>query len=114
MATGKNNLAGNHEVTSGPKAYRRSTPPRQLPTLLAQGLPLHLIAHEDVLVFRTSLRRSAGSGILMKRQDSRRFFPRRARHAGNPRGGSGVSESISTLSRSSGEISPTRLSRCRL
>jgi tRNA1(Val) A37 N6-methylase TrmN6 len=27
-----------------------------------QGLPLHLIAHEDVLVFRTALHKSAGSG----------------------------------------------------
>ncbi|KAA2262871.1 site-specific DNA-methyltransferase [Solihabitans fulvus] len=57
------------------------------------GLPLHLIAHEDVLVFRTSLRRSAGSGIATEHQESRRLFSGGARHAGNPRSGSGVPES---------------------
>jgi DNA methylase len=57
------------------------------------GLPLHLISHEDVLVFRTVLRRSAGSGISTDRQDSRRFITGRARHAGNPSDDSGVSES---------------------
>jgi hypothetical protein len=57
------------------------------------GLPLHLIAHEDVLIFRTALRQSAGSGITTDRQDSRRFLSRRTRHAGNPRSGSGVSGS---------------------
>jgi hypothetical protein len=31
--TGKNDLAGNHETTSGPETYRRPTPPRQLSTL---------------------------------------------------------------------------------
>ena len=31
--TGKNDLAGNHETTSGPETYRRTTPPRQLSTL---------------------------------------------------------------------------------
>jgi hypothetical protein len=57
------------------------------------GLPLHLIAHEDVLVFRTSLRRSAGSGISMELQESRSSFTVPSRHAGNPSGDSGVSES---------------------
>jgi hypothetical protein len=57
------------------------------------GLPLHLISHEDVLIFRTALRRSAGSGISTDRQDSRRFISGRARHAGNPSDDSGVSES---------------------
>ena len=31
--TGRNDLAGNHETTSGPETYRRTTPPRQLSTL---------------------------------------------------------------------------------
>ncbi|MBV9844311.1 MAG: site-specific DNA-methyltransferase [Kutzneria sp.] len=57
------------------------------------GLPLHLISHEDVLVFRAPLRRTASSGIATVRQDSRRHFSGRTRHAGNPRGDSGVSES---------------------
>lgn len=57
------------------------------------GLPLHLISHEDVLVFRAPLRRTASSGIATIRQDSRRHVSGRKRHAGNPRGGSGVSES---------------------
>jgi hypothetical protein len=57
------------------------------------GLPLHLISHEDVLVFRTALRRSTVSGISTNRQNSRRFLSGQARHAGNPRGGSGVSGS---------------------
>jgi SAM-dependent methyltransferase len=57
------------------------------------GLPLHLISHEDVLIFRTVLRRSAGSGIATERQESRRFVTGRTRHAGNPRADSGVSES---------------------
>jgi len=56
------------------------------------GLPLHLIAHEDVLVFRTS-RRSSGSGISTESHDSRRSFSGQTRHTGNPRGDSGVSES---------------------
>jgi hypothetical protein len=57
------------------------------------GLPLHLIAHEDVLVFRTALRRSAGSGIATERQESRRILTGRARHTENPRDDSGVPES---------------------
>jgi hypothetical protein len=57
------------------------------------GLPLHLIAHEDVLILRTSLRRSARSGIPTESLDSRRFLSGRARHAGNPGDDSGVSES---------------------
>jgi len=57
------------------------------------GLPLHLISHEDVLIFRTALRRSAGSGISTVSQDSRRFISGLARHAGNPSDDSGVSES---------------------
>jgi tRNA1(Val) A37 N6-methylase TrmN6 len=56
------------------------------------GLPLHLIAHEDVLVFRTPQNRRS-SAIAMQRRDSRGFVSGRARHAGNPRVGSGVSES---------------------
>jgi len=57
------------------------------------GLPLHLISHEDVLVFRAPLRRTASSGIATEHQDSRRHVSGRTRHARNPRGGSGVSES---------------------
>jgi hypothetical protein len=57
------------------------------------GLPLHLISHEDVLIFRTVLRRSAGSAIATERQESRRFVTGRTRRAGNPRSDSGVSES---------------------
>jgi hypothetical protein len=57
------------------------------------GLPLHLIAHEDLLVFRTSLRRTAGSGISMELQESRSSFSAPRRHAGNPSTGSGVSQS---------------------
>jgi hypothetical protein len=57
------------------------------------GLPLHLIAHEDVLIFRTPLRRSASSAIATDRQESRRHVSGRARHAGNPSGGAGVSGS---------------------
>lgn len=57
------------------------------------GLPLHLISHEDVLVFRTPLHRS-GSGISTELQQSRRFVSGQTRHAGNPSsGGSGVSRS---------------------
>ncbi|NRN65726.1 Site-specific DNA-methyltransferase [Kibdelosporangium sp. 4NS15] len=48
------------------------------------GLPLHLIAHEDVLVFRTPLRRTAGSAIATDRPRSRRSPASRARHATNP------------------------------
>lgn len=41
------------------------------------GLPLHLISHEDVLIFRTVLRPTAGSGITTEHQDSRHHFSRR-------------------------------------
>ena len=55
------------------------------------GLPLHLIAHEDVLVFRTPLfRQSSGAGISMDHQDSRHRVSGRARHAANPSGVSGM------------------------
>jgi hypothetical protein len=58
------------------------------------GLPLHLIAHEDVMVFRTPLlRRSSGSAIATDHQVSRCRFSGRARHAANPSDGSGVSGS---------------------
>jgi hypothetical protein len=57
------------------------------------GLPLHLISHEDVLVFRTALRRSTGSGISTERHNFRRFLSGRAQHARNPRGDASVSES---------------------
>jgi hypothetical protein len=57
------------------------------------GLPLHLIAHEDVLIFRTVLRRAAGSGIATEPHESRRLVSSRARHTGNPRTDSGVSQS---------------------
>ena len=56
------------------------------------GLPLHLIAHEDVLVFRRAAN-CCGSGISTDRQDSRRFPTGCARHTGNPMGESGASES---------------------
>jgi len=54
------------------------------------GLPLHLIAHEDVLVFRTPLRRTSSSAIATERRDSRRLLSGRARRARNPRDASGV------------------------
>lgn len=57
------------------------------------GLPLHLISHEDVLLFRTPLRRSSSSGILTARQDSQGVGSGRAGHAGSPIGGSNVSGS---------------------
>lgn len=57
------------------------------------GLPLHLIAHEDVMVFRTPLRRSSGSAIATGHQDSRGRFSGRTRHAANPSGDAGVSGS---------------------
>lgn len=56
------------------------------------GLPLHLISHEDVLIFRTVLHRSAGSGMA-ERQASRRLLSGRARHTRNPRSDSDVSQS---------------------
>jgi hypothetical protein len=50
------------------------------------GLPLHLIAHEDVMVFRTPLKRqSSSSAIVTPHRDSRRWVSGRARHAENPR-----------------------------
>ncbi|CRK57602.1 hypothetical protein [Alloactinosynnema sp. L-07] len=57
------------------------------------GLPLHLISHEDVLVFRSPLRRSASSGIATAHQDSRSFVTGQTRHAGNPSAGLGASGS---------------------
>jgi SAM-dependent methyltransferase len=57
------------------------------------GLPLHLISHEDVLVFRTPLRRASGSAIATDRQDSRRRVSGRARLAANTSDGSGGSGS---------------------
>lgn len=57
------------------------------------GLPLHLIAHEDVMVFRTPLRRSSSSEIATDHQDSLRRFSGRTRHAANPSDSSGVSGS---------------------
>jgi hypothetical protein len=56
------------------------------------GLPLHLIAHEDVLVFRTPLRRGSSSGITTDRRESRRVLSGRARLTRNPRDDSGASE----------------------
>jgi hypothetical protein len=55
------------------------------------GLPLHLIAHEDVLLFRTAQRRSAGSGISTELQNSRSHVDDLTRPTGNPRGDLGVS-----------------------
>lgn len=57
------------------------------------GLPLHLIAHEDVMVFRTPLRRSAGSATATDHQDSRRHFSGSRRHAANPSSDAGASGS---------------------
>jgi SAM-dependent methyltransferase len=57
------------------------------------GLPLHLISHEDVLLFRSPLRGPASSGILTELQDSRSSVSGQTRHAGNRRTGSGVSRS---------------------
>ena len=56
------------------------------------GLPLHLISHEDVLIFRTALRPSASSRISTDRQGPRPILIGRARHT-NPSGESAVSES---------------------
>ncbi|MFD2415347.1 TRM11 family SAM-dependent methyltransferase [Amycolatopsis pigmentata] len=47
------------------------------------GLPLHLISHEDVLVFRTPLTSLSSAGVK-KPQESRRFFTGPRRHAENP------------------------------
>ncbi|HEX8870836.1 MAG TPA: DNA methyltransferase [Lentzea sp.] len=52
------------------------------------GLPLHLIAHEDVLVFRTALRRGTGSAAATGPRDSRSAVRGEARRTGGPRGGS--------------------------
>lgn len=57
------------------------------------GLPLHLIAHEDVLVFRTPLCRSSGSGIATDHRDRRRHVSGRTRHTANPSDGAGESGS---------------------
>ncbi|MGH3761320.1 TRM11 family SAM-dependent methyltransferase [Actinophytocola sp.] len=58
------------------------------------GLPLHLIAHEDVLVFRTPLKSvSSSSAIAADHQDPRRFLSGRARHATNPSSDSRLSGS---------------------
>jgi hypothetical protein len=57
------------------------------------GLPLHLISHEDVLVFRTPLLRSSGSAIATDHHDSRRSVSGRARHAANPSADAGMSGS---------------------
>jgi hypothetical protein len=57
------------------------------------GLPLHLIAHEDVLAFRTPLRTTASSGISTQPQESRSRVSVRTRHADSPRNASGVPES---------------------
>jgi hypothetical protein len=51
------------------------------------GLPLHLIAHEDVLVFRTPRKSvSSSSAIAMGRQDSRHLLNGRPRHTGHRSG----------------------------
>lgn len=56
------------------------------------GLPLHLIAHEDVLVFRTPLTPGSSAGTKDLR-DSRKLVSGQKRHAENPRSdGSGMSE----------------------
>ena len=57
------------------------------------GLPLHLIAHEDVLVFRTTLKgKSSSSVVATERQDSRDFLSSRAPHATNLRDDADVSK----------------------
>jgi DNA modification methylase len=56
------------------------------------GLPLHLIAHEDVLVFRAR-QVPVSLEIAKTSPDSRSSVSNQARHAGNPRGDSDVSES---------------------
>ncbi|WP_285487909.1 TRM11 family SAM-dependent methyltransferase [Amycolatopsis taiwanensis] len=56
------------------------------------GLPLHLIAHEDVLVLRTPFSRWSSGGVTNLR-DSRRLASGRSHHAENPSvGGLGLSE----------------------
>lgn len=57
------------------------------------GLPLHLISHEDVLIFRTVLRRTAASGISRARQESRSNVNVHTGHAGNSSADSDVSDS---------------------
>jgi hypothetical protein len=57
------------------------------------GLPLHLISHEDLLTFRTPLRKAAGSGIAKHHRDSRHRFSRRIRRTENPSSRLGVPES---------------------
>jgi SAM-dependent methyltransferase len=49
------------------------------------GLPLHLIAHEDVHLFRTPLRRSAARNST-EHHDPQRFSTLQKRHADNPTG----------------------------
>ncbi|HEX5116315.1 MAG TPA: DNA methyltransferase [Pseudonocardiaceae bacterium] len=54
------------------------------------GLPLHLISHEDVLIFRTGLLRQSSREL---RHSQRELGPRprgRTRHVANPSDGSGV------------------------
>ncbi|TVT23218.1 site-specific DNA-methyltransferase [Amycolatopsis rhizosphaerae] len=53
------------------------------------GLPLHLISHEDLLVFRSSLHGSTGSASATDRQHPRRVLGGRTRHTGNPGSGPG-------------------------
>ncbi|PWW53143.1 DNA methyltransferase [Actinokineospora spheciospongiae] len=56
------------------------------------GLPLHLIAHEDVLIFRTPLRRTATSETATDRRQAHRSRDR-ARHTAEPSDGPGAPES---------------------
>ncbi|WP_231104862.1 TRM11 family SAM-dependent methyltransferase [Haloechinothrix halophila] len=60
--------------------------------LRARGVPAHVIAHEDVLILTTP-RKSVGSAITTDGQDVRGSLGGRARHTGNPSGGSRVSGS---------------------
>jgi SAM-dependent methyltransferase len=53
------------------------------------GLPMHLIAHEDVLIFRAP-HHPGSSGIGTAAQESRPILSTRARYAENPSGASGA------------------------
>lgn len=54
------------------------------------GLPMHLIAHEDVLIFRASPE-APSSGFVMAAQEPRPILSARARHAEKPTDASGAS-----------------------
>lgn len=81
--------AGEHDLIARSSFFQRDFIRKQRQA----GLPLHLIAHEDVLVFRTPLHRSAATTILTQMHSSRRFATSRVRHTDNPSSDSDASGS---------------------